>query len=92
MKNFCPKHGSELYGFAFACEHLIAGTETGFNTDPTDPEESTEERPAAWCNKCETRRLDTAEYHAKRLCAVCYDEIKKISAQNSNEISIKGSI
>jgi len=83
VNNTCPKHGSEPFGFAFACEHLVAGTGIGFNTDPSDREESAEGRPAAWCDNCEATRLKTGEYHTKRLCAACYEEMKGLAGQYS---------
>lgn len=69
----CSKHASDLFGFAFACLHIVAGTGLGFHTDLKDTEE---ERPSAWCDECEAQHLRTGEYHTMRICAACYDEAK----------------
>ena len=71
----CTKHASQLFGFAFACGHIVSGTGQGFHTEPDDTEEA-EERPSAWCDECEAQHLKTGEYHTVRICAACYDEAK----------------
>ena len=72
----CSRHASHLFGFAFACRHLITGIGHGFHADPGDAEEAEEERPPAWCDECQAQHLRTGEHHTMRVCAACYDEAK----------------
>ena len=77
----CDTHG-ETSG-AFVCQHLLAGSDLGFNTG-VDPEKPDEISPDAWCDDCESRLneagewTDVLEKHAgiKLVCMHCYSNIR----------------
>jgi hypothetical protein len=67
---------------AFVCEHLLHGNQLGFFTDPKD---TSNPRPDAWCSGCDRVRLEhggvwneesEALIKVKLVCGGCYDEIK----------------
>jgi hypothetical protein len=76
----CERHGDMQE--AFVCEHLLQGSHLGLFTDPKD---TSNPRPDAWCSSCERVRLEPggwneqseAQIKVKLVCGGCYDEIKE---------------
>lgn len=84
----CERHGDMQE--AFVCEHLLHGSRLGFFTDPKD---TSNPRPDAWCSSCEQVRLEHGGWNdesealikVKLVCGGCYDEIKTGNILPSNE-------
>lgn len=76
----CERHGDMQE--TFVCEHLLYGSELGFFTDPKD---TPNPRPDAWCSNCERLRIKHGGWNDRSealikvnlVCGGCYDEIKE---------------
>lgn len=83
----CERHGDMQE--AFVCEHLLDGIRLGFFTDPQD---TGNQRPDAWCSDCDHVRAEHGGWNEKSeslikvklVCGGCYDEIKERNILPSN--------
>jgi hypothetical protein len=76
----CDVHGAT--GPTYVCKHLVTGKDLGFFA----ADETTSERPDAWCSRCEQVRIaeggewnDRSESFAgiTLICASCYDQARE---------------
>ncbi|HEY6124123.1 MAG TPA: hypothetical protein VIV63_05700 [Steroidobacteraceae bacterium] len=82
IKVQCDTHGET--SAAFVCQHLLDGTELGFNVG-VDPETPDEICPDAWCDGCEGRFAEVGEWtdelyaqaDIKLVCTSCYSDIRE---------------
>ena len=85
----CDRHGDNRE--AFMCKHLLQGSGLGFFSDPV---ESGNPYPDAWCSECEQVRTgngqsgvfsdDYARATVKLVCGECYKEIKARNMTDTN--------
>jgi Zn finger protein HypA/HybF involved in hydrogenase expression len=79
----CSKHG--IQDETFVCQHIVQGLEENKANGFHYPADLEEERPNAWCSKCNDlvknhnwnwteEVLEVAQI--KILCATCYDQAK----------------
>jgi uncharacterized protein DUF6882 len=87
----CDRHGSSSPA-AFACRHVIDGTDRGFHTGYA-PETPDDPWPDAWCDRCE-RLLDsegrwtdsmTAFADVGLLCIRCYETVRERNWRQDDE-------
>lgn len=89
----CPVHGAQ--GMGFTCIHVAVAIDSrapvGFFTRD-DPEM---DRPWAWCASCESTFVASHEdwdavskvAEFKLLCAVCWDEAKRVLSRSISDRS-----